>query len=71
MCSSDLYSAQKGLYYLEDVRIFYDTQYYLQFTYGAPGTPYGPFTTLTIPVPDGELASAYAIKDVYSELIAR
>lgn len=61
----ELYTMQKGLYYLEDVRIFSDDNDYLQFIYGAPGTPYGPFTTLTIPIPEGELDLAYLIQTTY------
>lgn len=67
--NGELFSVQKGLYALIDVRIIFKTQYYIQFVYGAPGTPYGPFQTLTIPIPEGELAVAYMIKEHYIELI--
>lgn len=67
--NGELYSIQKGLYYLENIKVVHEGQYYLQFIYGAPGTPYGPFTTLTIPIPEGELATAYTIKEAYLSLI--
>lgn len=66
---SELYAVQKSFYYLESVDVLTSTQNYLQFVYGAPGTPFGPFQTLSIPIPDGQLETAYLIKEHYLSLI--
>ena len=66
---SELYAMQKSFYYLDHIDIIHVGQDYLQLTYSAPGTPYGPFHILTIPIPASELPSAYAIqKHFYNRL---
>lgn len=67
--NGELHGIQKGLYYLEEVTILSDDRQYLQFTYGAPGTPYGPFSLLTIPIPEDQLQVARLIQAQYQELL--
>ena len=55
---------------LEEVEVKTGEQNYLRFVYGAPGTPYGPFQIIDIPIPPSELNTAYAIKEHYLSLIA-
>ena len=55
---------------LEEIEIIPGAQNYLRFVYGAPGTPYGPFQIIDIPIPPSELATAYQIKEHYLSLIS-
>lgn len=66
----ELYSIYKSCYMLEEVEVKTGEQNYLRFVYGAPGTPYGPFQIIDIPIPPSELAKAYTIKEHYLSLIA-
>ena len=66
----ELYSIYKACYMLEEVEVKTGEQNYLRFVYGAPGTPYGPFQIIDIPIPPSELNTAYAIKEHYLSLIA-
>ncbi len=63
---SELYSMQKSFYYLQSVDIIHLKQDYLQFMYSAPGTPYGPFHILTVPIPAQDLPVAYEIREHFS-----
>lgn len=67
--NNELYSIYKSCYILEDIEILSEPQCYLKFIYGAPGTPYGPYEIINIPVPSSELALANEIKQHYLSLI--
>lgn len=67
--NNELYSIYKSCYMLEKIDIIPGSQSYLRFIYGAPGTPYGPFQTIDIPIPANELAVALQIRQHYLSLI--
>lgn len=66
---SQLHGLQKGFYNLDEVKVVLDDTYYLQFIYTTPGTPYGPFEVITIPIPSDYLDDAYKIQAHYLTLI--
>ncbi|MBC8578720.1 hypothetical protein [Zhenhengia yiwuensis] len=68
--NNELYSIYRSCYMLEEIEITTGVQNYLRFVYGAPGTPYGPFQIIDIPIPPSELATAYQIKEHYLSLIS-
>ncbi|MBU3811085.1 MAG: hypothetical protein H9893_05460, partial [Candidatus Niameybacter stercoravium] len=68
--NNELYSIYKACYMLEEIEIIPGAQNYLRFVYGAPGTPYGPFQIINIPIPPSELATAQQIKEHYLSLIS-
>lgn len=67
--NNELYSIYKSCYVLEDIEISSGSQHYLKFIYGAPGTPYGPFEVINIPIPSSELSVAIEIRQHYLSLI--
>lgn len=67
--NNELYSIYKSCYMLEKIEIIPDSQSYLRFIYGAPGTPYGPFQTIDIPIPTNEFSVALQIRQHYLSLI--
>lgn len=67
--NNELFSIYKSCYVLEEIELISGTQNYLKFIYGAPGTPYGPFKIIDIPIPASELSVAAEIKQHYTSLI--
>lgn len=64
--NNELYSTHKGIYSLTDVCLLEGDENYLKFTYGSPGTPYGPFLITYVPIPSSHLQDGQKIQKVYS-----
>ncbi len=65
----DLYTLNKSIYFLEDVRIDYSDENLLQFLYGDYDLFTGPMYTVNIPIPAEELDTARRVQGHYLELI--
>ncbi|MGL6174727.1 MAG: hypothetical protein ACRC1P_09020 [Cellulosilyticaceae bacterium] len=65
----DLYSLERSLYLLNDVKLVLGDSCYLQFFYGSPCTLEGPVYSLSIPIPSDQLEVAKYIREHYLNII--
>lgn len=65
----ELYSLERSLYLLSDIKLTNGETTYLQFFYGSPYAIEGPVYTLNIPVPSDQIEVANLIRTHYMNII--